>query len=63
MNNVVRPIFNENFVKKKRLMSLVNSARDSLQSIEMRFSMKKESVKRKRTTFHQYPHQYPNNGY
>ena len=59
MNNAVRPIFNESFVKKK-FMSLVNSTRDPLESIEMRFSMKKKSVKRKRTTFHQYPHQYPN---
>ena len=58
MNSIVVPIFNENFVEKKMFVSPVNSTRDSLESTKTRFSMKKKSVKRKRTTFHPYSNGY-----
>ena len=45
MNSTVGPIFNEKVVKKKRFMSLVNSAQDPLvwhKAIETQFKKKKK---------------------
>ena len=48
VNSTVGPIFNEKVVKKKRFMSLVNSAQDPLvwhKAIETQFKKKKKKKK------------------
>ena len=42
MNSAMRPIFNDNFVEKKRFVGPKNSAWDLLKSTKTHFSMKKK---------------------
>ena len=47
-DSTVRSIFNENFVKKKRFVGLVNSAWDPLTETQLKLFSKKKKKKEKK---------------